>query len=138
MNRYRMFFIQTSTLPPRMHQKLTKHGRICQQNNQLPTKSHDELGDNSTMPHFQHSNFLLPICHGLGCPKDPKVLVGLVDITIWVPSLSVPLIMKIDDFRLRAWEIKSFVMIEVFSLTLERYLMRRIILCHSGPLFRAH
>jgi hypothetical protein len=30
-----------------MHQKLTKHGRFCKQNNQLPTKSHDELEDNS-------------------------------------------------------------------------------------------
>jgi hypothetical protein len=38
-----MFFVQTSTLPPRMHQKLTKHGRFCKQNNQLPTKSHVEL-----------------------------------------------------------------------------------------------
>ena len=38
MNWYRMFFVQTSTLPPRMHQKYT---------NQLPTKSHDELEDNS-------------------------------------------------------------------------------------------
>jgi hypothetical protein len=47
MNRYRMFFVQTSTLPPRMHQKLTKHGRFCKQNNQIPTKSHNELKDNS-------------------------------------------------------------------------------------------
>jgi len=30
-----------------MLQKLTKHGRFCKQNNQLPTKSHDELKDNS-------------------------------------------------------------------------------------------
>jgi hypothetical protein len=49
MNWYRMFFVQTSTLPPRMHQKLTKRGRFCKQNNQLPTKSHDELKDNSIM-----------------------------------------------------------------------------------------
>jgi hypothetical protein len=47
MNRYRMFFVQTSTLPPRMHHKLTKHGRFCKQNNQLPTKSHVEFKDNS-------------------------------------------------------------------------------------------
>ena len=47
MNRYRMFFVQTSTLPPRMHQELTKHGRFYNQNNQLPTKSHVELKDNS-------------------------------------------------------------------------------------------
>ena len=46
MNEYRMFFVQTSTRPPNMHQKLTKHGRFCKQNNQLPTKSHDELEDN--------------------------------------------------------------------------------------------
>jgi hypothetical protein len=30
-----------------MHQKLTIHERFCKQNNQLPTKSHDELEDNS-------------------------------------------------------------------------------------------
>ena len=47
MNRYRMFYVQTSTLPPRMHHKLTKHGRFCEQNNQLPTKTHVELKDNS-------------------------------------------------------------------------------------------
>jgi hypothetical protein len=47
MNRYRMFFVQTSTLPPRMHHKLTKHGRFCKQNNQLPTKTHVESKDNS-------------------------------------------------------------------------------------------
>ena len=28
-----------------MHIKLTKHGRFCKQNNQIPTKSHDELED---------------------------------------------------------------------------------------------
>jgi hypothetical protein len=41
MNRYRMFFVQTSTLPLPlcMHQKLTTHGRFCKQNNQLPTKN---------------------------------------------------------------------------------------------------
>jgi hypothetical protein len=44
---YRMFYVQTSTLPPRMHQKLTKHGRFCKQNNQLPTKTHVELKDDS-------------------------------------------------------------------------------------------
>ena len=31
-----------------MHLKLTKHGRFCKQNNQLPTKSHDELKDTTT------------------------------------------------------------------------------------------
>jgi hypothetical protein len=42
-----MFYFQTSTLPPRMHHKLTKHGRFCKQNNQLPTKIHVELKNNS-------------------------------------------------------------------------------------------
>jgi hypothetical protein len=41
-----MFFVQTSTLPPHMHQKLTKHRKFCKQNNQLPTKTHVELKDN--------------------------------------------------------------------------------------------
>ena len=49
MNRYIMFFVQTFTRPPNMHLKLTKHGRFCKQNNQLPTKSHDELEDNSIL-----------------------------------------------------------------------------------------
>ena len=49
MNRYRMFFVQTSTWPPNMHLKLTKHGRFCKHNNQLPTKSHVELEDNSNV-----------------------------------------------------------------------------------------
>jgi hypothetical protein len=40
MNRYRMFFVQTSTLPPNMHNISTKHGWYCMQNNQLPVKSH--------------------------------------------------------------------------------------------------
>ena len=47
MNRYRMLFVQTSTRPANMHLKLTKHGMFCKQNNQLPTKSHDVLEDNS-------------------------------------------------------------------------------------------
>jgi hypothetical protein len=42
-----MFFVQTSTPPPCMHQKLTRHGWFCNQNNQFPTDSHDELEDNS-------------------------------------------------------------------------------------------
>jgi hypothetical protein len=45
-----MFFVQTSTLPQRMHPKLTKCGRLCKQYNHLPTKSHDiELEDNSNV-----------------------------------------------------------------------------------------
>jgi hypothetical protein len=37
-----------------MHQKLTKHGRFCKQNNQLPTKSHVELKDTSNIPQFNN------------------------------------------------------------------------------------
>jgi hypothetical protein len=36
--------------PLGMHQKLTKHGRFCKKNNQLPTNSHVELKDNSIGP----------------------------------------------------------------------------------------
>ena len=32
-----------------MHLKLTEHERFCKQNNQLPTKNHDELKDNSNV-----------------------------------------------------------------------------------------
>jgi hypothetical protein len=35
-----------------MHQKLTKHGRVCKQNNQLPTKSHHDLKDNFNQLHI--------------------------------------------------------------------------------------
>jgi hypothetical protein len=56
-----MFFVQTSTLPPHMHQKLTKHGRFCKQNNQLPTKSHDELEDNSNTYNYLFVLYLYKI-----------------------------------------------------------------------------
>ena len=36
---HRMFFVQTSKPPPRMHQKLTEHEKLYKQNNQLSTKS---------------------------------------------------------------------------------------------------
>ena len=45
MNRFRKFFIWTSTLPSSIHRQLTKHRWCCMQNNQLPTKSHVELKD---------------------------------------------------------------------------------------------
>jgi len=48
-----------------MHQKLTKHGRFCKQNNQLPTKSHDELEDYSNV----FDNFLAEITRSL-CIMD--------------------------------------------------------------------
>ena len=47
MNQYRMFFVQTSTLPPSMHQKISEHGKYCLQNNQLSTQRHIKLEDNS-------------------------------------------------------------------------------------------
>ena len=38
-----------------MHLEVTKHGRFSKQNNQLPTKSYDELKDNSNIqPTFLH------------------------------------------------------------------------------------
>ena len=42
-----MFFVEISALPPKVHQKLTKHGRCCMQNNQLLTKSYVDFKDNS-------------------------------------------------------------------------------------------
>ena len=47
MNQYGMPFVQTSTLTPSMHPKLTEHGKLCMRNNQLPTKTLVELKDNS-------------------------------------------------------------------------------------------
>ena len=44
----RMFFVQTSTLPRRIHRKITENERSCVQNNQLPPKSHVELEDNDS------------------------------------------------------------------------------------------
>ena len=58
MNKYRMFFVQTSTPPTKMHLKLNKHGRFCKQNNQLPTRIHDELKDNSNKVNFLHISSL--------------------------------------------------------------------------------
>ena len=49
MNRCRMFFVQTSIRPSSMHLKLTERGRFCKQNNQLRTKSHDELEDSTNI-----------------------------------------------------------------------------------------
>ena len=39
MNQYRMSSVQTSTLCPSMHRKLTEDGGCCMQNSQHPTKS---------------------------------------------------------------------------------------------------
>ena len=45
---YRMFFIQTSTPTISIDWKLTKHRlEFCMQNNQLPTKTHGEVKNNS-------------------------------------------------------------------------------------------
>ena len=47
---YRMFFAQTSTRPPTHAPKVYQTRK---QNNQLPTKSHDELKDNSIVFHIR-------------------------------------------------------------------------------------
>ena len=67
-----------------MHLKLTTHGRFCKQNNQLPTKSHDELEDNSNerdfVTHLQCGFFLcmVPLCiislQGGDCCMTPSLL----------------------------------------------------------------
>ena len=44
MNRIRKFFVQTSIRPPT---HAPKAYQTWKQNNQIPTKSHDELEDNS-------------------------------------------------------------------------------------------
>ena len=44
-----MFFVQTSTLPSSMHQKLAEHGLFFIQINQLQTRSNLELEDDSTV-----------------------------------------------------------------------------------------
>ena len=58
MNRFRMFFVQTSTRPP-------THGpkghQTWKQNNQFPTKSHDELKDNSIIKQLSEKTPLLQI-----------------------------------------------------------------------------
>ena len=47
MNQYRLFFVQTFTLPPSTHQKFTRKGSCWMAINQLLTKSHVELEDYS-------------------------------------------------------------------------------------------
>jgi hypothetical protein len=54
MNWYRMFFVQSSTPTPSMHQKLIDHGKFCMQNNQLQIKTLVELKDN----YIGNMNFL--------------------------------------------------------------------------------
>ena len=54
MNRCRMVFVQNFPLPPSMH------GRCCMQNNQLLTKSHVELEDNSN---YITLLFSFIVCH---------------------------------------------------------------------------
>ena len=57
LNQYRMFVMETSTLPPSMHQKLIKCGKCSMQTSKLPTRSFNELyrkdSDNVAM-HFGH------------------------------------------------------------------------------------
>ena len=91
------------------------------------------------MSHFLHSNFLLHVCYELGYPEGPKVRVGLLDITIWAtPPPFGPFNYEDRRLRLRAWEIKGFVMKKIVSLIPDGHLMRKIILCHKGPLSRVH
>ena len=59
MNKHIMFFVQTSTRPPNIHQKLTKHENFCKQKNKLPTKSHDDLEHNSN----SLLNYLISLFH---------------------------------------------------------------------------
>jgi hypothetical protein len=60
MNRnIRMFFVQTSTLPPSMHRKRADNGRCCMQNNQLSIKSPIEVDDNSNVVMMRASTLLL-------------------------------------------------------------------------------
>ena len=73
MNRCRMFFVQTSTRPLNMHQKLTKHGRFCMQNNQLPTKSCDEFEDNSIMCDIMHERWYLWVFCVNRCEKGRTI-----------------------------------------------------------------
>ena len=74
MNRYRMFFIETSTLTPSMHRKLTKDGKLCMQKNNLRTKTPVELKDNSQTvesysiqnPKMLHRKYI-PVGFSLSC-----------------------------------------------------------------------
>ena len=38
-NQYTIFFVQTSTLTPSMHQKFAEHGKFCMQNNYVLIKT---------------------------------------------------------------------------------------------------
>ena len=49
-----MFFVQSSTPTPRMHQKLTEHGQFCMQNIPLLAKNLVDLKDN----YIDDMNFL--------------------------------------------------------------------------------
>jgi hypothetical protein len=62
MNQYEVFIVQTFTLPPSMHQKLTEHGRSCMQNNQLLTKSHAESEIHSIVLLIVAFYYFYPMC----------------------------------------------------------------------------
>ena len=80
----RMFFVQTSTRPPNMHLKLTKHGRFCKQNNQLPTESYDELKDNSTRLKSCQKETVAEIGYGSFDQHDLQLLNNCIFIIILV------------------------------------------------------
>ena len=64
MNRYRMFFVQTSTVPSSMHRELAEHGKSLIQTNQLQTRSHLELEDDSTVYMDRGTEKLWASCYG--------------------------------------------------------------------------
>ena len=111
MNQYRMFFAETSTWPPKMHQKLTKHGRFCKQKNQLPTKSHDELEDNSNMDGLFVTNYLALVASPGVCVVESWVvgswtrwLLGWVCI-VYIESLFA--LEKVSMFEGSIWQCKG-------------------------------
>ena len=63
-NWHNKLFVPTSTPTPSMHKKLTKHGKFCLQNNQLPTTPAAELkGNSSVSPSLWRINAYWPTSH---------------------------------------------------------------------------
>jgi hypothetical protein len=74
-----------------MHQKPTKHGRLCKQNNQLPTKSHVEFKDNSNSSISSFLYILVDILFHFMCVMEHQLLISQV--TAWcvfVVDLTIP------------------------------------------------
>ena len=71
-----MFFVQTFTLIPRMHPKLTEYEMSCMQNNQLLTKTLVELRDYIPcilIDKLRETTHRLPLQH----PSGPEPTRGL-------------------------------------------------------------